>query len=190
MSTAAAPIGKAAGRISWGAAVAAVPVSQAPHCHPASPLPLAHLSFPSPPHIPTDIVAGWRVRRAGPAQVGRFRHAHLYGKFQKSTAATQTVPRPRTRISTIATRGTTPPGSRWEAAADLGAREVRVQFADLPYTPTHQNCRPTLYTQNCRPTLYTYYLLVLSKFANLFYILAINLPTYFIYLFTYIRYIY
>ena len=99
---------------------------------------LAHHFFSFPPHIPTDIVVSWRVRRAGPAQVGRFRHAHLYGKFQKSTAATQTVPRPRTRISVIATRGRMAPGSGWEAPAVTArswAQEVRVQFGDLPYSP-------------------------------------------------------
>jgi hypothetical protein len=31
--------------------------------------------FRLPLHIPTDIIASWRVRMAGPAHMGDFRHA-------------------------------------------------------------------------------------------------------------------
>lgn len=59
-----------------------------------------------------------------------FRHAHLYGEFQKSTAATQTVPSPRTLIATFATRAD---GSQGWVGGSLrpgeaqGARESRVR---------------------------------------------------------------
>jgi hypothetical protein len=113
-----------------------------------------------PLHIPTDIVVSGRVRRAGPAQVGDFRHGHLYGKFQKSTAAAQTVPGPRTRISAIATSGSTPPGATAGPGGPPGRRKCR---CNLPTYPTHF-CRPTLYTRHqkflpcpiCRATLHTF----------------------------------
>jgi hypothetical protein len=113
-----------------------------------------------PLHIPTDIVVSGRVRRAGPAQVGDFRHGHLYGKFQKSTAAAQTVPGPRTRISAIATSGSTPPGATAGPGGPPGRRKCR---CNLPTYPIHF-CRATLYTHHqkflpcpiCRATLHTF----------------------------------
>jgi hypothetical protein len=66
----------------------------------------AHFSsFSFPPHIPTGIKLGWGVRRAGRAQLGGFRHPDLYGKFQKSTAATQIQPGPRTTNWNLHTLG-------------------------------------------------------------------------------------
>jgi len=81
------------GALEWGAVV---PVHRAPeavntgHWRPAGNAAPLHsttcITFSFPPHIPTDINVSWRVRRAGPAQMVGFRHAHLYGEFQKSTA--------------------------------------------------------------------------------------------------------
>jgi hypothetical protein len=59
--------------------------------------------FSFPPHIPTDINVSWRVRLEAPPREGCFRRAHLYGEFQKSTAAAQTGDPARTRIPHFAT---------------------------------------------------------------------------------------
>jgi hypothetical protein len=95
------------------------------------------LLFPFPPHIPTDIVVSWRVRRAGLAQVGHFRHAHLYGKFQKSTAATQAVPGLRTPIPTFARRERRLLGAvRKRLEVQAGIRGVGGADRNLPTYPT------------------------------------------------------
>ena len=85
------------------------------------------------------------MRRAGPARTAGFRQSEMYGKFQKSTAATQIAPAPRTTIRDIATRGATAGGRPGARPRPWGRGKARMQTSyrvaptlqdsgDLPYT--------------------------------------------------------
>ena len=124
---------------------AGCPVFAPPHLF------LSFFSFFSfPPHIPTGIIVSWRVRLGAPPREGSFLRAHLYGEFQKSTAATQAGCPARTRIPHFATsegclrrvRGRLLPawGVPWGRGRARESRSYRVaptlhRFGHLPYRP-------------------------------------------------------
>jgi hypothetical protein len=72
---------------------------QWPHCFPA----FAVFSFPL--HIPTDIIVGWGVRRAGPTREGGNPQVDLYGELEKSTAAHTNEPKTRAAHGTRSCSG-------------------------------------------------------------------------------------